>query len=111
MDWWNLRQEKGQNVQDYTQDFRKMAPKLGILLYTKEIVLRYIGGLRRYLRHTILMFNPTNIHEVFVQDTNIESEGGNARDIFLKESSHQIEGKKKGKEKMKWITIVNSGRR
>ena len=34
MDWKNLRQKKGQSVQEYTQEFRKKALALGIPLYT-----------------------------------------------------------------------------
>ena len=57
MEWKNYRQGKGQSVQDYTQEFRKKDLVLGIPLCTQEIVLKYIGGLLSYLRHTIIMFN------------------------------------------------------
>ena len=45
MDWQNLRQKKGQSVQEYTQEFRKKALALGIPLYTQETLLKFIGGL------------------------------------------------------------------
>jgi len=35
MDWKNLRQNKGQKVKDYTQEFIKRGLKLGIPLYTQ----------------------------------------------------------------------------
>ena len=35
MDWKNLRQGKGQNVQECTQEFRKRSLILGIPLYTQ----------------------------------------------------------------------------
>jgi hypothetical protein len=101
MDWQNLRKNRGQNVQDYTQEFRKRALTLGIPLYTQETLLKYIGGLHSYLRHTILMFNPTNLDEVCVQATHIESRGKNVKDNFSKKSVHPVEGKHKGKGKMK----------
>ena len=82
MDWKNLRQGKGQNVQEYTQEFRKRASILGIPLYTQETLLKFIGGLHSYLHHTILMFNPTKLDEVCVQATHIESKGKNAHDNF-----------------------------
>ena len=69
MDWKNLREGKGQNVQEYTQELRKRALVLGIPLYIQEILLRYKGGLHSYLHHMILMFNPTNLDEVCVQVT------------------------------------------
>ena len=77
MDWKNLRQGRGQSVQEYTQMFRKKALSLGIPLYTQETLLMYIGGLHVYLRHSILMFNPSNFDEVCVQATHIESYGRN----------------------------------
>ena len=64
MNWQNLRQGKGQSVQDYTQEFKKRALVLGIPLYTQETIIKYIGGLHSYLIHMILMFNPTNLDEV-----------------------------------------------
>ena len=42
MDWKNLKQGKGQNVQEYTQEFRKRDLILGIPLYTQEIILKFI---------------------------------------------------------------------
>ncbi len=39
---------------------------LGISLDSPETLLKCIGGLHSYMRHTILMFNPTSIEEVSV---------------------------------------------
>jgi hypothetical protein len=66
MDWINFRKAKGQNVQRFTQEFRIIALVLGIYLSSQETLLKYIGALHSYLRHTILMFNPSNLHEVCV---------------------------------------------
>eukprot|EP00253_Pinus_taeda_P027976 PITA_27976 len=63
MSWKTLRQLKGKNMQGYTQEFRKRALILGISLDSPETLLKYIGGLHNYMRHTILMFNPTSIDE------------------------------------------------
>ena len=59
MNWQCLRQSKGQSVQEYTQIFRKKDLNLGIPLYTQETLLKYISGLHSYLKHTILMLNPS----------------------------------------------------
>ena len=48
MDWQNFRQGKGQNVQSYTQEFRRRALILGVDLTSQEILLEYIGGLHSY---------------------------------------------------------------
>ena len=108
VDWKNLRQGKGQNVQDYTQEVRKRSLILGILLYTQETLHKFIGGLHSYLRHTILMFNPTNLDEVCVQPTHIESKEKNAHNSFSStEFNPSKEGK--GKEKGNYTTTVRKG--
>ena len=52
------------------------ALSLRIPLHTHETLLKCIGGMHSYLRHTILMFNPTNIDEVSVQVTHLEANKG-----------------------------------
>jgi hypothetical protein len=79
---------------------------LGIPLYTQETLLKYIGGLHDYLKHTILMFNPTNLDEVSVQATHLESDRRNGQDNFSMESVQPKEGKNKGKEKLKRTATV-----
>jgi hypothetical protein len=66
MEWQNFRQAKGQSVQRFTQEFRRRALVLGVDLSSQETLLKYIGSLHSYLRHTILMFNPSNLDEVCV---------------------------------------------
>jgi hypothetical protein len=51
---------------------------LGIYLSSQETLLKYIGGFHIYLRHKIIMFNPTNIDEVCVQETHLGTIGKNA---------------------------------
>jgi hypothetical protein len=77
MDWKNFRQAKEQSVQSYTQEFRRRALILGIDLSSQETLLKYIGGLHSYLKHTILMFNPTSLYEVCVHTTHLEARGRN----------------------------------
>jgi hypothetical protein len=98
MEWQNFRQAKGQNVQSFTQEFRRRALVLGVDLSSQETLLKYIGALHSYLRHTILMFNPSNLDEVCVQATHLEARGRN--DIHegnKKTFSHGDKGKKKFK--------------
>ena len=63
---------KGKNVQPYTQEHKNKTLALDIPLHTHE-TLKYIGGLRSQLYHTILMCNPTNIDEVLVQVIHLEA--------------------------------------
>ena len=71
----HLRQRKGQNVQDFTEEFRKQALNLGIPLDSPEIVTKYIGSLHSYIRHSLLLFEPTIIDEVGVKAMHLESMG------------------------------------
>jgi len=94
MNWQNFRQFKGQNVQDYTQEFRKRFLMLGVDLQSQDTLLKYIGGLRNYLMHTILMFNPNNLDEVCVQATYLEARGKNTPE---EGSKNPFKGKEKEK--------------
>src|ERR1700731_1319201 len=100
MSWQTLRQLKGQSVQGYTQEFRKRALILGISLDSPETLLKYIGGLHSYMRHTILMFNLTSIDEVYVQATHLEARGKNGN-LEVGGPSQPIASKSKEKRKKK----------
>lgn len=63
MYWKNFRRDKGQNIQIYTQEFRKRDLILDIHLSSQYTLLKCTGILHIYLRHTILMFNPTKLDE------------------------------------------------
>jgi hypothetical protein len=102
MEWKHFRQGKGKNVQVYTQEFKKKELSLGIPLYT---LLKYIGGMHSYIRHTILMFNPTNIDEVSIQANHIEASEGNH--VIEDKKPHKFENKSKGKCKSKKSATVN----
>ena len=101
MSWQTLRHLKGKSVQGYTQEFRKRALILWISLDSPETLLKYIGGLHSYMRHTILMFNPTSIDEVSVQATHLEARGKNGSPE-VGGSSQPTASKNKEKRKQKW---------
>lgn len=75
-------------------NLEKRSLMLGVDLQSHETLLKYIGGLHSYLRHTILIFNPNNLNDVCVQVTHLEGRGENT----LEESSKNP-FKGKGKEK------------
>ena len=101
MDWQNFRQAKGQNVKSFTQEFRRRALVLGVDLSSQETLLKYIGALHSYLRHAILMFNPTKLDEVCVQATHLEERGKNVPQEGRK-NPFKSGDKGKGKFKGKW---------
>ena len=44
MDWKYLRKGRGQDVQSFTEEFRKQVLSLGIALDSPEVVTKYIGS-------------------------------------------------------------------
>jgi hypothetical protein len=107
MDWKIFRQAKGKNVQIFTQEFRRRDLVLGVDLSSQETLLRYIRALHSYLRHTILMFNPSNLNEVCVQATHLEARGRNATHKGNKKHFiHGYKGKKKFKGNGKKNVVV-----
>lgn len=75
MDWQYLRQGRGQNVQSFTEEFRKQALNLGITLDSHEVVTKYIGSLHSYLKHSLLLFEPTTIDLASVKAIHLENKG------------------------------------
>jgi hypothetical protein len=66
MEWKTLRQSKCQIVQSFMEEFWKKALALSIPLDSYENLMKYIGALHSYIRHTLLLFNPTGIDKVCV---------------------------------------------
>jgi hypothetical protein len=75
MECQTLRQSKGQTIQSFTEEFRKKSLSLNIPLDSYETLMKYIGALHSYIRHTLLLCNPTSLDEVFVQATHLENRG------------------------------------
>jgi hypothetical protein len=67
MEWKTLRQSKAQTIQSFTEEFRKKSLVLNIPLDSYETLMKYIDALHNYIRHTLLLFNPTSIDEVCVE--------------------------------------------
>ena len=85
-------------MQSYTQEFRRRCLILGVDLNSQDTLLKYIGGLHSYLRHTIIMFNPTSLDEVCVQATHLEARGKN---ISQEGSKHPFTSGDKSKNNFK----------
>ena len=95
MNWKSCRQLKGQSVQEYTQEFRRRALLLGVDLQSQYTLLKYVGGLHNYLIHTILMFNPNSLDEVFVQPMHLEARGKKTFDALNEHSDFKGKGRKR----------------
>ena len=96
MSWKIFGQLKGLTVQYYTQEFRKRALLLGVKLNSQDTLLTYIGGLHSNLKHTILMFNPSNLDEVCVQAMHLEASGKNIQEEGRKKKPFKGKEKEKG---------------
>ena len=63
----------------FTEEFRKQALNLGISLDSPEVVTKYIGSLHSYIRHSLLMFEPTTIDSASVKAIHLENRGTHER--------------------------------
>ena len=80
MEWKYLRQGKGQNVKIFTKEFGKKALNLGIPLDSLETVTKYIGALHSYIKHSLLLFEPTTIDAASVKAIHLERRGKNGKE-------------------------------
>jgi hypothetical protein len=53
-----------------------------------ETLIKYIGALHHYIRHTLLLFNPTSLDEVCMQATHIENKGKHVQEDPTKKPSN-----------------------
>jgi hypothetical protein len=88
MEWKTLRQSKVQTVQSFTEEFRKKDLALNIPMDSYETLMKSIGALHSYIRHTLLLFNPTNLDEVCVQATQLENRGKHVQEDPTKKPSN-----------------------
>jgi len=72
---------------------------LRLPLYTHETLMKYIGGMHSYLRHTILMFNLIDIDKVSIQATHLEA--SKVKHASEDKKPYKFEKKPKGKWKSK----------
>lgn len=72
MEWKYLRQGKCKNVQSFTEEFWKQALNLGISLDSLKTITKYVGALHSYIRHSLLLFEPTTIDVAGVKDIHLE---------------------------------------
>jgi hypothetical protein len=69
--------------------------------------MKYIGALHSYIRHTLILFNPTSLDEVCVQATHLENRGKHVQeDPTKKPSNFPHKQFKKFKRKNKKTAIV-----
>jgi hypothetical protein len=50
--------------------------------------MKYIGTLHSYICHTLLLFNPTSLDKVYVQETHLENMGKHVQEDPIKKPSN-----------------------
>jgi hypothetical protein len=68
--------------------------------------MKYVGALHSDIRHILLLFNPVNLDEVYVQETHLESRGNNVHGYHTKKPSKFQGNTFKGKIKDKKTTTT-----
>jgi len=75
---------------------------LGISLDSPETVTKHIGALHSYIKHFLMLFEPTTIDAANVKTIHLKSKGKNHKEDQPKKSSFKPRnGKFKGKDKRK----------
>ncbi|PWA90212.1 hypothetical protein CTI12_AA103160 [Artemisia annua] len=59
--WHNLRLQRGQSVQEYTTEFRRLAVTLGIPIDNVDVFTKYVAGLPLQIQNEIRLHVTTNI--------------------------------------------------
>ena len=80
MEWQYLSQGKRQNVKNFSEEFHKQVLNLGISLDSSKTVTKYVGAPHSYIRHSLLLLEPTTIDADSVKAIHLKSRGKNDRD-------------------------------
>ncbi|GKA42329.1 hypothetical protein Tco_0734989 [Tanacetum coccineum] len=59
--WHNLRQQRGQSVQEYTIEFQRLAVMLGISTTYEDVFTTYVAGLQRQIQNKLRMYSLEDI--------------------------------------------------
>ncbi|GJW95820.1 hypothetical protein Tco_0175492 [Tanacetum coccineum] len=59
--WHNLRQQRGQSVQEYTAEFQRLAVMLGISTAYEDVFTKYVAGLQRQIQNELRMYSLEDI--------------------------------------------------
>ena len=67
-------------MQSFTEEFRNKALKLGISLASPKTIKNNIRSLHSYMRHSLLLFEPTTIDAASVKLIHLEKKGMNDKE-------------------------------
>ncbi|GJU61477.1 putative reverse transcriptase domain-containing protein [Tanacetum coccineum] len=112
--WHNLRQQRGQSVQDYTTKFHRLLVTLGISIDTKDVFAKYVAVLPQQIQTEMQLHTTKNISEA--------SSIAMAIKLKNKSSSQKFKENSKGEDEecwkvhpelfpKKWIKDDRSGKR
>ncbi|GJX35632.1 hypothetical protein Tco_0247189 [Tanacetum coccineum] len=96
--WHNLRQQRGQSVQEYTTEFRRLAVMLGISTTYEDVFTKYVAGLQRQIQNELRMYSLEDISSASRIAMAIEvknKNGGIKTEDNVKEQALESDNKKK----------------
>ena len=60
--WTTLGQERDQTVSDFTNTFHTLCTKIGIKDFEQNLVLKYFGGIHRYIQTKMKHIETSSLH-------------------------------------------------
>ncbi|GJT11122.1 hypothetical protein Tco_0858164 [Tanacetum coccineum] len=98
--WHNLRQQRGQSVQEYTTEFRRLAVMLGISTAYENVFTKYVAGLQRQIQNELRMYS--------LEDISSASRIAMAIEVKSKNGGTKIEENVKEEALEKKLTVTSN---
>lgn len=76
----NLRQGP-RSVDDYATEFFKMINRVEVCDTEEQLTMRFVGGLRQQIKHTLNLFRPQTISKAHQQALTIEAQNRTGRNF------------------------------
>lgn len=71
--WHHFKQGQGQSLEDFYEEYQDLIIQLDIKELNNNMILKFLGGLHRYLRHELKIFPFPSLHEAFKIASKIEA--------------------------------------
>ncbi|GKB33513.1 reverse mRNAase [Tanacetum coccineum] len=105
--WHNLIQQRGQTVQEYTMDFRRLAVTLGISINNEDVFTKYVDGLPQQIQ-TEMRLNKKNISQASRIAMAIELKNKSSTQKFEESSKGERSARGQSKKDFKKIGVTQS---
>ncbi|GJW16490.1 hypothetical protein Tco_0020623 [Tanacetum coccineum] len=106
--WHNLRQQRGQTVQEYTTDFRRLAVTLGISINNEDVFTKYVAGLPQQIQTEMRLHTTKNISQASSIAMAIELKNKSSTQKFEESSKGEGSARGQSKKDFKKIGVTQS---